>query len=159
MEPDVAGGGGGEPKHRGLGGRGRAGDYSCPGHPDPRRPPHAGLGTLSYNRRARGALFLTPYVRGQPSVHRPVVGSLCFLTWSSSLWQRTSAPFDQNPVGVLCQEDRVCLCICVSARVRVFVCVCSFLTFCGQFWPNWHFSRVDNLCCKRVSKDAKPQPT
>lgn len=140
MEPDVAGGGGGEPKHSGLGGRGRAGDYSCPGDPDPRRPPRASLDTLRYNRRTRGVLFLTLCVRGQSVCSASGNGVFMFLTWSL----RTACGEDlctvrSEPCGtVLCQENRVRVRLCARRCVCVCVCFSSVLYSCQASWRLFH---------------------
>lgn len=132
MEPDVAGGGGGgDPGHCGLGGRGREMEdwRLASGPPGPLRPPRAGPGMVGCSRKARGALFHTLYVRGQPPGQR-LAGSLHFLSWSS----RTACGVRfLHPVGQFCVHVRPCVRLCVCVRAP---------TWCEHFWPNWHFSRA-----------------
>lgn len=132
MEPDVAGGGGGDPGHCGLGGRGREiEDWRlASGPPGPLRPPPCWSGYDGMQPESQRRIVSHSVREGSASwAASGRLFTFSFLVFKDGLWCKTPAP------------SGTVLCPCAAVCARACVCVRA-LTWCEQFWPNWHFSRA-----------------
>ena len=180
MEPDVAGGGGGEPGGLEPPRRKRAGSGRTPApalwdHPAPALPwarGQAGRVRRNQRRLQAGLLALLQdrcitvvfelFVRACLPFPAPR-GCLYFLfhTWSSRTACGMRHPHQLNgalwgsfvPSGG-CSDRLGTVCVCV--RVCVCVCVCG-VVLCGRLWPSWHPSRMDrSWAAKKLLKMQIP---